>query len=91
MKWELEDLGFRYTNPEKYKEIAENLTQRRSKRLDEVDHIIEELQELLQKSDVKAKITGRPKHIYSIYRKMLHKEKTFDGIRDLKGSAGYCG
>ncbi len=84
MKWELEDLGFRYTNPEKYKEIAENLTQRRSKRLDEVDHIIEELQELLQKSDVKAKITGRPKHIYSIYRKMLHKEKTFDGIRDLR-------
>lgn len=84
MKWELEDLGFRYTNPDKYKEIAENLTQRRSKRLDEVDHIIEELQELLQKSDVKAKITGRPKHIYSIYRKMLHKEKTFDGIRDLR-------
>ncbi len=84
MKWELEDLGFRYTNPLKYKEIAENLTLRRTKRLEEVDKIIETLQDLLQKSEIKAKITGRPKHIYSIYRKMMNKEKSFDGIRDLR-------
>jgi len=83
-KWELEDLGFRYTNPEKFKEIAENLSLRRTKRLEEVDQIIDELQNLLAKSDVKAKISGRPKHIYSIYRKMLNKEKSFDGIRDLR-------
>lgn len=83
-KWELEDLGFRYTNPEKYKEIAENLTLRRTKRLEEVDQIIIQLQNLLEKSDVKAKISGRPKHIYSIYRKMQNKEKNFDGIRDLR-------
>ncbi|MDD2521566.1 MAG: bifunctional (p)ppGpp synthetase/guanosine-3',5'-bis(diphosphate) 3'-pyrophosphohydrolase [Anaerolineaceae bacterium] len=84
MKWELEDLGFRYTNPDKYKEIAENLTLRRTKRMEEVDKIIETLLDLLQKSEIKAKITGRPKHIYSIYRKMLNKEKSFDGIRDLR-------
>ncbi len=83
-KWELEDLGFRYTNPEKYKEIAENLSLRRTKRQEEVDHIIVELQKLLEKSEVKAKISGRPKHIYSIYRKMQNKEKNFDGIRDLR-------
>jgi GTP pyrophosphokinase len=84
IKWELEDLGFRYTNPQKYKEIAENLTLRRTKRLEEVDKIIETLLDLLQKSEIKAKITGRPKHIYSIYRKMLNKDKSFDGIRDLR-------
>jgi GTP pyrophosphokinase len=84
MKWELEDLGFRYTNPEKYKEIAENLTLRRTKRLEEVDKIIETLHDLLLKSEIKSKITGRPKHIYSIYRKMMNKEKSFDGIRDLR-------
>ncbi|HBO34638.1 MAG TPA: (p)ppGpp synthetase, partial [Anaerolineaceae bacterium] len=84
MKWELEDLGFRYTNPQKYKEIAENLTLRRTKRMEEVDKIIEDLRELLLKSEIKSKITGRPKHIYSIYRKMMNKEKSFDGIRDLR-------
>lgn len=84
IKWELEDLGFRYTNPQKYKEIAENLTLRRTKRLEEVDKIIETLLDLLQKSEIKANITGRPKHIYSIYRKMLNKDKSFDGIRDLR-------
>ncbi len=84
IKWELEDLGFRYTNPQKYKEIAENLTLRRTKRMEEVDKIIETLLNLLQKSEIMAKITGRPKHIYSIYRKMLNKDKSFDGIRDLR-------
>jgi len=83
-KWELEDLGFRYTDPQKYKEIAENLTLRRTKRLEEVDQIIVELGNMLEKAEVKAKITGRPKHIYSIYRKMQSKEKAFDGIRDLR-------
>ena len=84
IKWELEDLGFRYTNPQKYKEIAENITLRRTKRMEEVDKIIETLLNLLQKSEIMAKITGRPKHIYSIYRKMLNKDKSFDGIRDLR-------
>lgn len=83
-KWELEDLGFRYTNPEKYKEIADQLTLRRAKRLEEIEKIVANLQDLCEKADVKASISGRPKHIYSIYRKMQGKSKNFDSIRDLR-------
>ena len=83
-KWELEDLGFRYTNPEKYKEISDQLTLRRAKRLQEIEYIVANLQELCMKADVKATISGRPKHIYSIYRKMQGKSKSFDSIRDLR-------
>lgn len=83
-KWELEDLGFRYTNPEKYKEITDQLTLRRAKRLEEIDHIVADLQKLFEKAEVKASISGRPKHIYSIYRKMQGKSKNFDSIRDLR-------
>jgi len=83
-KWELEDLGFRYTNPEKYKEISDQLTLRRAKRLQEIEFIVANLQDLCTKADVKATISGRPKHIYSIYRKMQGKSKSFDSIRDLR-------
>lgn len=83
-KWELEDLGFRYANPEKFKEISDQLTLRRTKRLKEIDRIVAELQQLCEKTDVKATISGRPKHIYSIYRKMQGKNKSFDLIRDLR-------
>jgi len=85
IKWELEDLGFRYTNPEKYKEIAENLASTREKREDEVKKIIEKLDQVLRESDISARIFGRPKHIYSIYRKMLRKDLTFEMVRDLRG------
>lgn len=84
VKWELEDLGFRYTHPEKYREIAEHLSTRRASRQSEIDVIIKALEKLLAKSDVKATISGRPKHIYSIYRKMENKDKSFDSIRDLR-------
>jgi GTP pyrophosphokinase len=85
IKWELEDLGFRYTTPEKYKEIAENLASTREKREDEVKKIIEKLDQVLRESDISARIFGRPKHIYSIYRKMLRKDLTFEMVRDLRG------
>ncbi len=84
IKWELEDLGFRYTNPEKYKEIAENLAERRSDREVQIQHIIDHLKDVLAQSDIQAEITGRPKHIYSIYRKMMEKGKPFDLVRDLR-------
>jgi GTP pyrophosphokinase len=84
IKWELEDLAFRYVNPEEYSKIAEQLASRRTKREDEIKIIIAELEELLRKSDVEAKITGRPKHIYSIYRKMLRKGESFEAVRDLR-------
>jgi GTP diphosphokinase / guanosine-3',5'-bis(diphosphate) 3'-diphosphatase len=85
IKWELEDLGFRYTNPEKYKEIAEQLAVRRESREAEIQQIIEAITKLLKDAGVKTEITGRPKHIYSIYRKMIEKEKPFDLVRDVRG------
>ncbi len=84
VKWELEDLSFRYVNPEKYKEIAENLSERRSDREKQVDDMVERLRMILEGVGIKAEITGRPKHIYSIYRKMAEKGKTFDMVRDLR-------
>jgi len=85
IKWELEDLGFRYTNPEKYKEIAENLVSTREKREDDIKKIILKLDQVLKESDISARIFGRPKHIYSIYQKMLRKDLTFEMVRDLRG------
>ena len=85
IKWELEDLGFRYTNPEKYKEIAEQLAVRRGAREGEINHIVRDITKLLKDAGVEAEISGRPKHIYSIYRKMIEKNKPFDLVRDVRG------
>ncbi len=85
VKWELEDLGFRYVDPEKYKEIAELLSQRRADRQKQIDEIIDRLNTTLEATGIHAEITGRPKHIYSIYRKMQEKARTFDMLMDLRG------
>lgn len=84
MKWELEDLGFQYTMPEKYKEIFDQVALRRSKRQDEVNRIVQHLEKTIREAGVKASVYGRPKHIYSIYRKMERKGQNFDAIRDLR-------
>jgi GTP pyrophosphokinase len=84
IKWELEDLGFRHTNPDKYKEIAEQLAVRRETREAEIETIIAEITRLLNQSGIKAEISGRPKHIYSIYKKMVEKGKPFDLVRDIR-------
>jgi guanosine-3',5'-bis(diphosphate) 3'-pyrophosphohydrolase len=84
IKWELEDLGFRHTNPETYKEIATNLAERRSERETQVQEIVSKLENLLQQHDIKAQVTGRPKHIYSIHKKMRQKGLAFDAIRDVR-------
>ena len=85
IKWELEDLGFRYVNPEKYREIAENLAERRSEREKEMQEIRIKLEDTLSQSGIKAEITARPKHIYSIYKKMIRKGVTFDQVHDVRG------
>ncbi len=85
IKWELEDTAFRYVNPEKYAEVADNLSERRSDRERTVVQIIEHLKTVLEQAGVKAEITGRPKHIYSIYKKMIEKGKPFEMVRDLRG------
>jgi GTP pyrophosphokinase len=84
IKWELEDLGFRYVNPEKYKEIAEQLQERRPDREAQIDLIKSNLLQLLAGNNIKAEISGRPKHIYSIYKKMTQKGKPFDLVRDVR-------
>ncbi len=84
IKWELEDLGFRYVNPEKYKEIAELLTEKRPDREAQLEAIKENLVKLLEKNNIKAEVSGRPKHIYSIYKKMQKKDKPFDMVRDVR-------
>jgi len=85
MKWELEDLSFRYTNPEKYKEIAEQLAERREAREAEVQQISKAISKLVAAAGIKLEITGRSKHIYSIYHKMIEKGKSFDLVRDVRG------
>jgi len=85
VKWELEDLAFRHVNPEKYKEIADQLAGRRETRETEVEQIAENVSRLLTKAGIKVEISGRPKHIYSIYKKMTEKGKSFDLVRDVRG------
>jgi GTP diphosphokinase / guanosine-3',5'-bis(diphosphate) 3'-diphosphatase len=85
IKWELEDLAFRYVDPEMYKEIAENLAERRADREREMRTITAKLQTNLSQAGIQAEITGRPKHIFSIYKKMQRKAVPFDMVFDIRG------
>jgi guanosine-3',5'-bis(diphosphate) 3'-pyrophosphohydrolase len=84
IKWELEDLAFRHVDPDKYKEIADQLNERRPDREAQVAQIVNQLKLILKQNNINAEISGRPKHIYSIYRKMKKKGKSFDLVRDLR-------
>jgi guanosine-3',5'-bis(diphosphate) 3'-pyrophosphohydrolase len=84
IKWELEDLAFRYAQPEKYKEIAEQLSERRENRESQVENIVQNLTKILAENNIKVEISGRPKHIYSIYKKMVEKGKPFELVRDIR-------
>lgn len=85
VKWELEDLAFRYVNPEKYKEIAEQISERRTIREEQVNQIVQKVQTALSEVGIQAEVKGRPKHIYSIYKKMEKKGKTFEEVKDVRG------
>ncbi|MFQ6058822.1 MAG: RelA/SpoT family protein [Anaerolineae bacterium] len=85
MKWELEDLALRYLEPEKYEEIAGLLAERRAEREAYIGKVINILRAKLAEERIEAEITGRPKHIYSIYKKMARKGVTFDQIYDVHG------
>jgi GTP pyrophosphokinase len=85
MKWELEDLAFRYVKPEQYHEIAKNLHERRSSREKEMEGIVIRLMEVITPSGLAPDISGRPKHIYSIFRKMQRKGVPFDMVHDVRG------
>ena len=83
LKWELEDLSFKYLNPEEYKEIVDGLNKKRDERLKFINKIIDDIHIELKRRKIDAEVTGRAKHLYSIYRKMKRDNKTLDQIYDL--------
>lgn len=83
IKWELEDLALKYIDPEGYRELAEKITMKRSQRQEYIDKIVRLLQDKFKEVDIDCEVSGRPKHFYSIYKKMRKKHKTFEEIYDL--------
>ena len=84
LKWELEDLSFRYIEPELYKKIAQLLDEKRIEREQYIQDSIQVLVKELQKLNLKAEVTGRPKHIYSIWNKMRAKQLDFSDVHDVR-------
>jgi GTP diphosphokinase / guanosine-3',5'-bis(diphosphate) 3'-diphosphatase len=84
LKWELEDLAFRYLEPDRYREIATQLHERRSDREAYMERITAYIAEQFAREGLHAEISGRPKHIYSIYRKMERKHLPFSQIYDVR-------
>jgi len=83
VKWELEDLAFRFSQPEDYKRIAGWLRTKRAERERYIEDVRRELARELDKAGVQGEITGRPKHIYSIWRKMQRKGLAFEQVMDV--------
>ena len=83
LKWELEDLGFKYLHPEEYHELVEGINKKRDERLKFIEKIMADIRVSLKKQRIDAEVTGRAKHLYSIYRKMKRDNKTLDQIYDL--------
>ena len=83
LKWELEDLSFKYLYPEEFREIVEGIDKKREERLKFIDLIMDQIKAELKKQKIDAEVTGRAKHLYSIYRKMKRDNSTLDQIYDL--------
>ncbi|WP_300347280.1 bifunctional (p)ppGpp synthetase/guanosine-3',5'-bis(diphosphate) 3'-pyrophosphohydrolase [Clostridium sp.] len=83
IKWELEDLCLRYINPEEYYDLVHKISEKRVEREEYISNIIDEIKKNLEKANIECEIDGRPKHFYSIYRKMVNKHKSIDQIFDL--------
>ena len=83
LKWELEDLGFRYLYPEEYRELVLGIEKKREERLEFIDKIMQEIQYKLKEENIEVELTGRAKHLYSIYRKMKRDNITLDQVYDL--------
>jgi GTP pyrophosphokinase len=85
LKWELEDLAFRCSSPDTYKAIAHELDEKRQDREVFIAQVMERLRAELQTAGIRAEVTGRPKHIYSIYRKLARKDLTLTQLFDIRG------
>ena len=83
VKWELEDLSFRYLEPEKYYDLVDQMKQKRQVREDIVNDTMSQLTKALGEANIKADIKGRPKHFYSIYKKMKKDNRDLSQIYDL--------
>ena len=84
LKWELEDLAFRYLHPDIYKNIAKQLDDKRLAREAYMVDMVEQVKQRLHEAGIKAEVYGRPKHIYSIYKKMAKKNYEFDQLFDIR-------
>ncbi|HQD50763.1 MAG TPA: RelA/SpoT family protein, partial [Defluviitaleaceae bacterium] len=83
IKVELDDLALRYLEPEVYYDLAEKIAKRRIERIEYVERIVKEVKTKLDEAGIKATVEGRPKHFFSIYKKMIGKNVTLDQIYDL--------
>lgn len=83
IKWEMEDISLRYLNPQQYYRIANLMHKKRAEREEFIKNVIARIQEKLDEMGVEAELSGRPKHIYSVYKKMTTKNKQFNEIYDL--------
>jgi GTP pyrophosphokinase len=83
LKWEMEDLSFRYIEPDEYRQLAKSLATNRAERETYIHGFIGHLEKALKENDVEARVYGRPKHLYSIWRKMQRKHLALEDLYDL--------
>ncbi|EOS58261.1 MULTISPECIES: RelA/SpoT family protein [Paenibacillus] len=83
IKWEMEDIALRYLNPQQYYRIANLMRKKRAEREEYIKNVIARIAEKLDEMGIQADLSGRPKHIYSVYKKMTMKNKQFNEIYDL--------
>lgn len=84
LKWELEDMSFRYLHPQTYRQIASLLDEKRLDRQSYIEDFVAELQNALDSEQIQAQVYGRPKHIFSIYKKMQKKQLDFSQLYDIR-------